>query len=351
MKKVVVAMSGGVDSSVAAYILKEQGFDVIGIHLRLFDDKKIKCCGSYESEIRFKKICDHLGIKGYVKDVRKIFKESVIKKFANSYIMGQTPNPCVECNRVIKFDYLLNLSIALGASYIATGHYALIEKNNNEFLLKRGKDKTKDQSYFLYCIKKEFLNKIIFPVGMFFKKDIKKIAQSKNIPLDITQESKDICFIPHGRYQLFLKENGYVQSEEGFIKDTSGKIIGKHSGYYNFTIGQRKKLGISSTKRLYVIDIKPNTNEIIVGDIKDAFKKKIIVKDLNLLSNVKDGIILNAQIRYKHTPSPGIIRFIDDKTVEFEFKEPQFAITPGQSCVFYDDDIVLGGGIIDRVIE
>ncbi|MGC9071010.1 MAG: tRNA 2-thiouridine(34) synthase MnmA [Elusimicrobiales bacterium] len=349
MAKVVVAMSGGVDSSVSALLLKKQGFEVIGIHLRLFDNDLIKCCGGNESEEKFRRICSYIGIKHYVKDARKIFKENVINNFVKSYISGFTPNPCVECNRFLKFSYLLEISNAMGADFLATGHYAIIRKLDNGFCLERGNDLNKDQSYFLYCIKKENLGKIIFPVGGLLKKDVKKIAEKEGLPLETDNESKDICFIPKGGYSLFMKRKGYINSSWGFIRDTLGKIVGRHKGYFNYTIGQRKNLGICAGRRLYVIDIKPKENEIVVGEHKDAFKKKIIIKDINLLSDIKNGSRVMAQIRYRHTPSAGIIRFGSD-VAEFEFDQPQFALTPGQSCVFYEGNRVLGGGIIYSVV-
>ncbi len=350
MRKVVVAMSGGVDSSVAAVLLKREGFEVIGVHLRLFDSSLIKCCGGRESEEKFKRICSHIGIKHYIKDARGIFKENVVDSFINSYISGFTPNPCVECNRVVKFSYLLEIAKAMEANYLATGHYAVIRKNGNAFWLERGVDQNKDQSYFLYCIKKEDLEKIIFPLGEYLKSDVKKIAIDEKLPLNVDEESKDICFIPDGNYSVFMKKHGYTNLPEGYIKDTSGRIIGRHGGYFNFTIGQRKKIGVSMGKRVYVIDIKPELNEIIVGEFKDAFKRRIFIKNINLLCDLKSGLRIMAQIRYRHKPAYGRIRFLSDGA-EFEFEKPQFALTPGQSCVFYEGNRVIGGGIIHSVEE
>lgn len=351
MKKVVVAMSGGIDSTVAALILKEQGFDVLGIHLRLFSDNSIKCCGSDESQEIFKKVCNHIGIRYYVKDARKIFKGTVINNFVKSYISGKTPNPCVECNRFLKFSYLFDIANSIGAELIATGHYARIEKEGNRFFIKRGVDSAKDQSYFLYSIEEKKLKNILFPVGGFLKSQIKEIALKNKIPIDTNKESKDICFIPDGNYSLFLKRNGYVKNIEGYIRDTSGKILARHNGYFHFTIGQRKRLGFSGGKRLYVADIIPEKNEVIVGELNEACKKRIIIKDMNLFCEIKDGSVLYAQVRYRHTPSRGVISFISENKSIFEFFEPQFALTPGQSCVFYEGDKVLGGGVIEKVID
>lgn len=351
MKKVVVAMSGGVDSAVAALLLKEQGYEIIGIHLRLFSDKDIRCCGSDESIEVFKRICNHIGIRYYVKDAREIFKKTVIDEFVYFYVSGKTPNPCVECNRFLKFSYLFDIAKSVGADFIATGHYARIERKGDVFFIKRGLDPLKDQSYFLYRIEKERLENILFPVGRLSKSQVKDIAIKNKLPININKESKDICFIPEGNYSLFLKRNGYVKNKEGYIKDTSGKILAKHNGYFHFTIGQRKKLGFSCGKRLYVVDIIPEKNEVIVGELKEACKKRIVIKDINLFCELKDKSVLNAQVRYRHIPSKGVINFISKDKAEFNFFEQQFALTPGQSCVFYDGDKVLGGGIIDKVFE
>ncbi len=351
MEKVVVAMSGGIDSSVSALILKQQGYDVIGITLKLFKDKSIKCCGGDDAIEKFKKICNHIGIKYYIKDAVKIFEEAVVKNFVSGYLNGYTPNPCVECNRVLKFDYLLKLAKLLGADKLSTGHYARIEKKDGEYVLKRGVDLTKDQSYFLYPIKKEYLKDIIFPIGNLTKKEVKEIARKNNIPVDLNKESKDICFIPEGDYYLWLKKNGFVKNQKGYFKDTSGKIIGVHNGYYKFTIGQRKGLGISMGERAYVVGINPDKNEVIVGSLKDAFKRGVVIKNINWIYKIpKDGERLFAQIRYKNKPSSGIINYVDDKIV-FYFNETQFAITSGQSIVFYDGDIVVGGGVIKDVFN
>ncbi|MCX7642156.1 MAG: tRNA 2-thiouridine(34) synthase MnmA [Elusimicrobiales bacterium] len=349
--KVVVAMSGGVDSSVACLLLKKAGYDVIGIHLRLFDSKGIKCCGSQDSEEKFKKICNYIGVRYYIKDARNIFKESVIKDFVESYLNAKTPNPCVECNRFLKFEYLFNISTSLDASFIATGHYANIVNDNGNYFIERGIDKTKDQSYFLYCIKKENLNRILFPLGNYLKKEVKKIALDEKLPLDINMESKDICFIGDKSYSYFLKNNNYAKNLEGYIRDVNGKIVGKHNGYFNFTIGQRRNLGVSTGRRMYVVDIIPQKNEVIVGDIRDVCKRSFRLKKLNFFTSLKSNSKLYAQIRYRHSPSKGVFRFISENEGEFIFDIPQFAITSGQSCVFYDGNKVIGGGIIDRIIN
>ncbi|MBP7796706.1 MAG: tRNA 2-thiouridine(34) synthase MnmA [Elusimicrobiales bacterium] len=347
MKKVVVAMSGGIDSSVTALLLKNNGFDVTGITLKMFDNNGIKCCGGDESTRKFKEICEHIGIRYYVKNAVKIFKRNVIEIFVNEYLSGNTPNPCVYCNRSIKFDYLLKIAKALGADYIATGHYARIEKRDGELSLLRGTDNSKDQSYFLYPIKKEYLKHIIFPVGNMLKSDVKKIAKDNGLPLDISKESKDICFIPEGNYKIWLKKNGYATDKPGYIRDINGNIIGRHNGAYNFTLGQRKKLGVSSDERLYVKNIDIKTNTITVSRLDESLSKEMILKDINWLSDKKKKSgKFYAQIRYRHKPAEGTLEELDSEHLKFTFNDKQFAITPGQSCVFYDDDRVIGGGTV-----
>lgn len=350
MRKVVVAMSGGIDSSVTALILKNQGYEVTGITLRMFRDSSIKCCGSEDSIEKFKKICNYIGIKYYVKDATSVFKKYVMDNFVENYLSAMTPNPCIECNRYVKFDYLLEIAKSMD-SKLATGHYAIIEKNGNEFVLKRGVDSQKDQSYFLYPIKRDELKNIILPLGGLKKVEVKKIARENKLPIDLNKESRDICFIPEGNYYLWLKKNGYIKNIQGYFKDKKGNIIGTHKGYYKYTIGQRKGLGVSSAHGLYVVDINPYKNEVVVGELKDSYKSKVLCSDLNWLCEKEpsDGDSLFAQVRYRHKPAKGLIKYIDNN-VFFEFEKPQFALTPGQSIVFYDGDRVTGGGAIAKVL-
>jgi len=353
MEKIVVAMSGGIDSSVSAFLLKKQGYDVIGITLKLFKDKNIKCCGGEGAVENFKKICNFIGIRYYVKDAIEIFSKAVIDNFVDFYLDGKTPNPCVECNRIIKFDYLLKLSKMLGAQKIATGHYARIEYESGSYFLKRGKDPIKDQSYFLYPIKKEYLSYIIFPLGGLTKKEVKEIAKKNNIPVDLNKESKDICFIPEGDYSLWLKKNKYIKDREGYLVTTDGKILAKHKGYWNFTIGQRRNIGISLGRRTYVCDIIPSKNQVVVGSIDDVMIKKIRVTKFNWLVD-KNYIFdkkIYAQIRYKHVPQEVELIIEKNGDITLIFLEKQFAPTKGQSVVLYDGEVVIGGGIIDEVFR
>lgn len=353
MKKVVVAMSGGIDSSVAAFLLKKSGYDVVGITLRLFSDKNVSCCGSVKSIDVFKKVSCHLGIRYYVKNAVDLFNRTVIEKFVSDYKNGFTPNPCVECNRFLKFDYLLKIAKSIGADKIATGHYAIIEKDEDEYVLKRGKDSNKDQSYFLYSIKREFIKDIIFPLGYLKKEEVKKIALENNIPVDLNHESRDICFTGGKNYSLWLKQNGYVEDIPGYFRYKDGKICGIHNGYYKYTIGQRKKLGITAGSRVYVVSIDPSKNEVILGDINDVYHFEVEVDSLNWLSrdlpSSKD--VIYAQVRYRHNPQEGRIFYLSKSSLRFAFNERQFALTPGQSIVFYKQDRVIGGGIIRKVLN
>jgi len=354
MKKVLVAMSGGVDSSVACVMLKEKGFDVTGMTLKFFNSNgEIKCCGADYSANRAREVCDILGIKHYLKDARKDFGKYVIEDFVQSYLNGLTPNPCIECNRFLKFDYLFKLAQAMNIDYLATGHYARIIENGKNFELLRGRDPNKDQSYFLYCIKKENLNKILFPLGDLNKNEVRKIAKKYNLPVFDEKESKDICFVPQGDYVSWLKKEKYVENKSGYIKDLNGKILGQHKGYFNFTIGQRRNLGIPYSQRLYVVDINSKNNEVIVSEKKDAFFSGFQLKDLNWLleEKIKKGKKYYVQIRYRHIPQEGEVVEIKGNNLVFLFKEKQFAITKGQSAVFYDGDRVLGGGIINEIIR
>jgi tRNA-specific 2-thiouridylase len=353
MQKVIVAMSGGVDSSVACVILKEKKYEVIGLTLKFFDsDNQIKCCGADESIVKAKQVCDILNIRHYSKDARKYFNKYVIENFINAYLSGYTPNPCIECNKFLKFEYLFNIAKAMDVKYIATGHYARIEKINSKLHLLRGKDPNKDQSYFLYPIKKEYLANILFPLGEFKKEYVREIANRYKLPTSREKESKDICFTAGKDYNLWLKDKKIIENKKGYIKDIRGKILGTHNGFFNYTIGQRRNLGIAGGERLYVTEIKPKNNEVIIAEKKHVFSKRFILKDLNWLdSKPKRGDKLKAQIRYRHIPKSGIIEEINLEKAIFAFDEPQFAITKGQSAVFYEDDRVIGGGIIEEILE
>ncbi len=347
--KAVVAMSGGVDSSVACAILQKQGFEVVGVTLRFFSPNgRSVCCGADESISRAKEVCSILGIRHYVKDARSIFKDKVMENFASSYINGFTPNPCIECNRHLKFDYLLKIAEAMGADILATGHYAIIKNEKEEMSLYRGCDPFKDQSYFLYCLPEKYLSKISFPLGEMKKDETRKIAAKLKLPTARSKESKDICFIPDGDYIRWLKEEKKIENSQGYIKNDEGKILGRHNGFFHFTIGQRKNLGISASERLYVSGINPRLNEVIVSPISGAMFSAVEIGSLNWLSKSmpKDGENYFVQIRYRHTPCEARLEKRKDGKFMLFFNQKQFAATKGQSAVFYDSNRVLGGGII-----
>lgn len=342
MKSVLVGMSGGVDSSVGAFLLKEQGYDVIGATMKLFDTEN-------DSSIDAKKVCDELSIKHIVLDYRKEFKKCVIDNFIDSYKNSKTPNPCVVCNKKLKFGYLYDYVKQNNIDYIATGHYAKVEYSEKykRYVLKKADNINKDQSYFLYSIPKEILPHILFPLAGFNSKDeIRKIARNNNIPTASKSDSQDICFIPDGNYKNFLNQNSDIKDSVGNVI-LNGKIIGKHTGLYKYTIGQRKGLGIAHNTPLYVIGFNTKKNELIVGEEKDLYVNSFKVTNYNLLlvDEIKEPIHVSVKTRYKSKEYPATIS-MEDEFIKVEFNEPHKGVTPGQSAVFYVDDIVLGGGII-----
>ncbi|MCM8831387.1 MAG: tRNA 2-thiouridine(34) synthase MnmA [Candidatus Omnitrophica bacterium] len=347
-KKVLVAMSGGVDSSVAAYLLKSSGYQVGGVTMCLgvkISDNKTRCCGPEAIEDA-KRVCEKLDIPHYILDFSKELQKYVISKFILEYQNGKTPNPCVECNRFLKFGILLEKASALGFDFLATGHYATIEKDNGKFFLKKAIDKLKDQSYFLYPIEKEKLKIILFPLAKLTKEEVRQIAYKLNLPVANKPQSQDICFI-QGDYRDFLAKK-ISKISYGDIVDKKGNILGQHKGLFFYTIGQRERLGISFSQPLYVIAIDAKLNKIIVGKKDELFACGLIAKDINILVDKLPKKAF-AKIRYQHKEAPCFL-YPQENKIKVIFKEKQEAITPGQSVVFYNDKIVLGGGIIEEVI-
>ncbi len=365
MKKVLLGMSGGVDSSVSAILLQKQGYEVIGATMKLW-------CGANKEEKEkneksihdAKKVCEKLGIEHYVFDAQKEFEKYVIDDFVEQYKNAQTPNPCIECNKKIKFGYFFDKAEELNCDYIATGHYARIEfsEKYNQYVLKKSEEEKKDQSYFLYTIPKEKLDKIIFPLQNFTsKEEIRKIAQENYLEVADKKDSQEICFIPDNCYQNFL-ENRINKQEKGNIKLRNGEILGKHKGLINYTIGQRKGIGISYKEPLYVIELNQEKNEVIVGTELELYSKKLLANSINwqVEPDRKKDLQCFAKIRYRAREAEATVKVkknelqMKDKSIdcqnemlEIEFREPQRAITKGQSVVFYDEDgIVLGGGKI-----
>ncbi len=344
-------MSGGVDSSTSAAILKKRGFDVIGVSYRIGDykeDGRRKCC-NISDLIDANEVARRIGIPHYVIDLREDFKKFVVEPFVEEYKRGRTPNPCILCNQFIKFDILFSRLKELDADFIATGHYARILSIENEFGLFKGIDESKDQSYFLFSIPKEKLSKILFPVGDLKKEEVRKIAEEIGLHVSKKSESQDICFI-EGSYKEFVKRYISGLNSSGYIKDLSGNILGEHKGIFNYTIGQRRGFGISSKEPLYVVGINARENSIIIGTNKDLMKRKLRASKANFLVPLErvDGKIFEVKIRYRNKGERGKVKIISENSFEVEFLKEVRAITPGQAAVIYDGERVIGGGWIEE---
>lgn len=356
MKKVLVGMSGGVDSSVTALLLKQRGYEVIGVTMKLLNSDVYK-----ENTVRdAEAVCKKIGVEYHVVDFCDIFKKNVVDYFVNEYIAGRTPNPCNMCNRYLKFGALLDVAKSeFGCEYIATGHYANVgfnEKTGRYFLQKSKTDK-KDQTYALYKLTQEQLSHVIMPLGEFEKSEIRKIAEDNGLVNANRQDSQEICFVEDDDYVRFIEENyGYVSKKGNFV-DLSGNVLGEHKGIIHYTIGQRKGLEIAFQKRMYVVDIDVDKNEVVLGDNEDLFRDSLICEDVNFMaiSEIVEPISACVKIRYSAKPERAILIPVGNEKIKVVFDEPQRAITPGQSAVFYDGDVVLGGGVIGmlpvRVLE
>jgi tRNA-uridine 2-sulfurtransferase len=352
MEKVIaVAMSGGVDSSLTAAMLLKQGYKVFGITLWLW------VSGTPYDEVPLavtdaKKMCDFLGIEHHVIDARDVFYENVVDYFVKEYAYGRTPNPCVFCNKNIKFDLMLNRALELGATHMVTGHYAQVNYNEETGLyeLHKGVDPTKDQSYVMYNMNQRILSHLMFPLGGQCKTETRKLAAEYDLPVAKKPDSVDICFLPHGNYQKLVVEEMKDKPKSGNIVTEDGEVLGKHNGLFNYTIGQRKGLGIAYKHPLYVIGFNGDRNEVIVGPNERLFTNRMICKFYNFLDDtIHKELKAEGKIRYAANPSPCTARILDDDTMEVIFEEPQRAITPGQSVAFYNGTQLLGGAVIDRV--
>ena len=346
-KRVLVAMSGGVDSSVAAAILKEKGYEVIGATMKIWPKEhceahKEKSCCSLRDIEDARKVCDVLGIRHYVLNFEKVFKEKVIDYFTGEYLRGRTPNPCIVCNEKIKFGSLLKKAEELDCDFISTGHYARIERNGTA-RLRESVDKAKDQSYALFSI--SGIDKALLPLGDLDKAKVRAMAKELGLSVHEKKDSQEICFVPDNDYAKVIKRG----AKTGDIIDSNNKILGSHNGFWNFTIGQRRGLGIAHKSPLYVIEIKPEENEVVVGDFSATKKKRFIAKGVNWLSGKTEEA--EVKIRYSHKKAKASLKETGDGDIEVAFDQEQEAITPGQAAVFYDGEYVLGGGWIDKVFE
>jgi tRNA-specific 2-thiouridylase len=359
-KRVVVAMSGGVDSSVAAALLKKQGYDVVGLTMcfNLPDSatKKPRCC-DIEAIEDARRVAHTLGIRHYVINMKKALEEYVIRDFCAEYLKGRTPNPCVRCNQFIKFDLLLKRAIALDAQFLATGHYARVLKvtgppclpagrHVTSFMLKKAKDKKKDQSYFLYRLKQSQLKHVIFPLGNYTKEEVRSLGRKFNLAVAEKPASQEICFLPTADYRGFIKAQINVEMQPGLIVDAQGNVLGRHKGIALYTTGQRAGLGIAKGYPLYITKIDPKNNRITVGKKEEACAQEFLVRDPHFINApIKKKVAMKVRIRYNHKEAPACL-FPFGHKIRVRFERPQFAITPGQSAVFYDKDTVLGGGVI-----
>ena len=346
-KKVLLGMSGGVDSSVSALLLKKSGYDVIGATLELFAGSS--CC-NINTYIDAKNVCNSLGFPHFIFDYKKEFKEYVINDFIDCYSNCKTPNPCIECNRFMKFGFMWEKAKEFGCDYIATGHYAKCEYDEKykRYVIKKSNACKKDQSYVLWNTPKELLEHIIFPLGEFeSKEEIRKIANENNLKVANKPDSEDICFVLDGNYKKFLENNSDLKPKKGNIVNSNEEILGEHSGLYNYTIGQRKGLGISNSVPLFVLGFNKEKNEVIVGEENELYKKEIWVQDINLLlqDEIKEELEVQVKTRYSSKFAKAKIMQYGEK-IKIVFDEPQRATTPGQSAVFYVGDCILGGGKI-----
>lgn len=353
-RKVLLGMSGGVDSSVSAIILKEMGYEVIGATMQLWKNKensKIdEGCSSSSTVNDAKKVCDELKIPHYILNCKEEFQTYVIDNFISAYENCKTPNPCIECNKYLKFGIFYKKALELECDYIATGHYAKIEysKEYEQYVMKKAEAEEKDQTYFLYSIEKEILQKIVYPLESFKQKEsIRKIAQLHKLKVARKKDSQEVCFIPDNNYINFLEKNKKSKSKNGNIVMQDGKIVGEHKGLINYTIGQRKGLGISYKKPLYVIELDKERNEVIVGEEEKLYENELEANECNFLLNMdlSKKLEITAKVRYRANTAKATLIF-QDGIAKVIFDEPQRAITKGQSVVFYIGDIVLGGGKI-----
>ncbi len=353
IKKALIAMSGGVDSSVAAMLMFKKGYDCMGCTMRLYENDMIgedlfgTCC-SIKDTGDARAVCERIGIPYNIYHYEAQFRENVIEPFVCSYERGETPNPCIRCNRYLKFDILYKKAKELGYDNIVTGHYARIEERDGLFYLLKAKDITKDQSYVLYDLTQEQLRHTFFPLGELTKERARELAEENGFVNFDKKDSQDICFVPDGDYATMIKIYRGKEYPKGDFVDLQGNVLGQHEGIINYTIGQRRGLGIPADRRLYVKKLDVENNRVILADDKDLFEKELIVRDFNWITGEvpSEPFRCSAKIRYRHKEKPCTVEILPGGRAKIIFDEPQRAITAGQSAVLYDGDIVLGGGII-----
>ncbi|MCR4930148.1 MAG: tRNA 2-thiouridine(34) synthase MnmA [Lachnospiraceae bacterium] len=357
MSKVIVGMSGGVDSSVVAYLMKAAGYDVIGVTLRTWigsKDEVSRCCEIDEA----KAIADKLEVSYYVRNVGEAFRDYVTKPFIDDYLNGLTPNPCVECNHHVKWAGMLEAASAFGADYVATGHYAKVVKlPNGRFTVKQADFIEKDQTYMLYKLSQEQLSRTLMPLGGLSKAEVREIAKNAGLFVANKPDSQEICFVPEGKYTDYIEDNSEREIPgEGNFVDEEGNILGKHKGIIHYTVGQRKGLGIAFGHPIFVKEVRPDTNEVVLSEEDAIFNTEILVNNINFMSieDIKEGEEIKARVkvRYRHNGESAILTRFDEDSIKVTFEKPVRASTLGQSAVFYDSDsCVIGGGKICKIIK
>jgi len=351
-RRAAIGLSGGVDSSVAAALLAEQGWEVVGFTLHMFKDGS-RCC-SIEDVNRARRICDHLGIQHYVLNVMDRFMHEVVGPFTDAYAAGRTPNPCIYCNRLFKFGTVLERALQLGCSHMATGHYVRIDHDaDGKFFLRQGRDPNKDQSYFLHRLTQEQLSHALFPLGDLTKPEVRKMAKDRQLPTDGVRETADLCFITGKGPAPLIEQFHPEAAREGDVVDSSGKVLGKHGGIHKFTLGQREGLGIATGERVYVKELRPAENLVVVGKREEIYHQAFIAHDAYWVKGtpLPDGSRVLIRTRYRQNAVPATIWSEADDRLRIKLEEPVFAITPGQAAVFYDEDAVLGGAWIEHTIR